>query len=154
MKKILVFLGVMFSSVMYSQIKVIKKAGCDDVGVVKALLTPTMNMKKCSLENGNTQYVVQYKDISFQQIEEWKSFSFLDIDNAFDSLYNIIIDGFSNPPKEDVMIELPEGSVYLHFEKNMGVTSFQFFHFPFKNSKVMGKSPYLTKKQVNKLFGK
>ncbi|WP_172919496.1 hypothetical protein [Capnocytophaga canis] len=111
-------------------------------------------MEKCNFEDGTIGYSVFYKDIEFKHLEEWKSFYFLETGNDFETLYRLITDGFSNPPKNDIIIELPKGSVHLHFEKNMGVISFQFIHFPLNSTAVMGRSPYLTKRQIDKLFGK
>ena len=43
----------------------------------------------------------------------------------------------------------------LHYEKNMGVASLKIYYFPIEdNLKVSQETMYLTKKQVNKLFGK
>lgn len=150
MSKILLFVILCCTSFANAQIKVID---CDKIGVVKALMTTAIEMKKCNIE-GNTQYIIHYRDITEQHIGEWNAFAFLDIDNAFENLYNMIMDGFENPPKEDIGIDLPDCRIYLHFEKNMGITSFQFLHFPTPSSKIIGQSTYLTKRQVKKLFGK
>lgn len=152
MKKVLI-VGLFFLSIhniSLAQIKVIEKKSepCKDVGKVKALFTPIIEMKKCGEE-----YQVLFKDIKFQQIEEWKSFSFKDVDNAYDNLYKMIIDGFDNPPEESIMLELPHEYVWLNYTKNLGVTSFQ-FGVSVSKSSVIGFSPYMTRRQVDKLFGK
>lgn len=98
-------------------------------------------------------YTITYENIKYQQITDFKSFSFVDTDNAFDNLYQMIINGFNETPKSDIMLELPNDIVWLHFEKLLGVVSFQFSQSVNKTD-VFAFSRYLTKKQVQKLFGK
>ena len=155
MKRIVLLLVMLcFIPVAEAQIKVVNdNVDCQDVGEVKSLMSPIAKITKCQTEDV-VSYAVHYKDIEFQHLTEFKHFSFLEKENDFETLYKLIIEGFSNPPKNDIIIELQKGTVHLHFEKNLGVVSFQFIHFPFGDSSVMGRSAYLTKKQVNKLFGK
>ena len=46
------------------------------------------------------------------------------------------------------MLELPNDIVWLHFEKALGVSNFQFRSAVNKNANVIGISSYMTKKQV------
>lgn len=95
-------------------------------------------------------YTITYNDYKFTQIDDYKSISFTDID----ALYNQIMKGLEDMPEQDIEYNLPDDTLWLHFEKNLGVKSFQFMHAVNNNPKVIGLSRYLTKKQVNKLFGK
>lgn len=156
MKKILLLTAATFLSFFftgYSQIKLSKQndVDCNEIGNVKALATPMIEMQRCESDNMVT-YSIHYKDIQYKQIEEWKSFYFVEEDDAFETLYKLIMDGFETVPKKDIVIDLPKGSVHLHFKKSLGLVSLQFIHFSPAN--VMGTSPAITKKQVQKLFGK
>ncbi len=101
----------------------------------------------------NNTYTITYENIKYQQITDLKRFSFVDTDNAFDNLYQMIINGFNENPKSDIMLELPNDIVWLHFVKYLGVVSFQFSQ-SVNKTEVIAFSRYLTKKQVQKLFGK
>ncbi|MFC3158575.1 hypothetical protein ACFOEQ_08555 [Chryseobacterium arachidis] len=54
------------------------------------------------------------------------------------------------------MLELPNDIIELHFEKkkNFGQPTVQFIQYINKNRKYVGKSQFLNKKQVDKIFGK
>lgn len=101
----------------------------------------------------NNTYTITYENIKYQQITDLKRFSFVDTDNAFDNLYQMIINGFNENPKSDIMLELPNDIVWLHFVKYLGVVTFQFYQ-SVNKTEVIAFSRYLTKKQVQKLFGK
>lgn len=131
-----------------AQIKQIKTEESVEIGKYAP-----MGMKSIVCQKTGDTFTFLYKDLTYQHISEWKSFSFLDIDNAFENLYQIVMDGLENIPEEDVLIELPDDMVYFHFVKSMGIPSVQFRHAVGK-SDVIGTSSYLTKKQVQKLFGK
>lgn len=143
---LIIILCVSFNS--FSQIKKVKTEKSETIGKIAPMGQTHIECSK----SGDT-YTFIYSDIKFQQITDFKSFSFKDIDNAFDNLYQTIMDGMKNPPKEDIRLELPNDMIFLHFEKNLGVTSFQFLHCPGKNPEIIGMSVYLTKKKVRKLFG-
>lgn len=144
MKKVLLVLTLVFVNFGFSQIKVSESLNSEEIGKVQFInLTKTGNI-----------YVIAYKDIKFMQVNEVKSFGFENLNNDLDSLYNMIMSGFDNMPTDDIKLELPNDVVWLHFEKNLGVVSFQFIHEVNKNNKVVGYSRYLNKNQVMKLFGK
>lgn len=111
-------------------------------------MTTIVKLEKC--ENFCTIY---YKDISYRHINEYKHFTFEDVDNALENLYTMIIEGFNNPPKERIMLELPEHYLYLSFPSELGVYFFQ-FDVQTKKSNISSYSTKMSKRQVNKLFGK
>lgn len=144
MKKVLLGLSLLFMSFGFSQIKISESSKSEEIGKVQFI----------NLTKVEKIYIFAYKDIKFMQVNEVKSFAFENLNNDIDSLYNMIMSGFENMPAEDIKLELPNDIVWLHFEKNLGVVSFQFIHEVNKNSKVVGYSRYLNKNQVMKLFGK
>lgn len=99
----------------------------------------------------NDEYTFTYHDHNYLQLDVYKSFSFKDENNAFDTLYSMIMNGFENKPEEAVFISIPNGIVKLEFLKTLGVTNFRFIH---TENEVTGIGPWLTEKKLKKLFGK
>ena len=60
---------------------------------------------------------------------------------------------FQEKKEQTINLNLPNDLVDLRFVKNMGIISFQFITTA-KNTQITGFSPYYTKKQIDKLFGK
>jgi hypothetical protein len=52
------------------------------------------------------------------------------------------------------VLELPNDIIELHYEKNYGQQTMQFIQVINKNRKYIGKSQFLTQKQVEKIFGR
>ena len=151
MKNSLYLLLLLFSSICLGQIKVIKSDTHETIGRIAPL--GKLHIECTKSENTIT---FTYSDIKFTTIDSYDSFSFEDIDNAFDSLYEVIIDGFKKKKKNLITIELPEGEgvIFLNFVKNFGVMSVQIAHAPYKDHDILKYSVYLTKNKAKKLFGK
>lgn len=143
MKTIITFYSFFLPFIVFSQINVIEKSEPVIIGKVQFI----------KLEKTDNIYTFTYDNIKYKTISDTKSFSFEDKENAFEKLYQLIIDGFENLPNNDIMIDLPNDIIWLHFEKNLGLVSFQFRQ-AINKSDVFAYSVYLTKKQVQKLFGK
>ena len=143
MKKILALL-LICSFETFSQIEVIETTPCNQVATT---FQKYIVVKKCE----NT-YRFSYRDIEYTHIVEYKSFEFEDIDNALYNLYSAILKGFDNPSKH-IILNLPNDVLVLRYTKNMGIVSFQFVHSVDK-SELFGRSTYMTRKQVDKLFAK
>ncbi|WP_051364391.1 hypothetical protein [Flavobacterium limnosediminis] len=140
---------MVINAISYSQIKTVETEKLIEIGKVGAL-----GSKSVWIEKSENKYLFSYNDIKFQQITNIKSFAFQNLDNDFEKLYDKIMNGFNEIPSEDIMLELPNDIIWLHYEKNMGIISFQFRHAVNKNSEVIGFSQFMTKKQIAKLFGK
>jgi hypothetical protein len=69
-------------------------------------------------------------------------------------LYKLITDGFISLPEGNITLELPNDIIELHYEKNYGQPTVQFIQYINKNKKYVGKSQFLNKKQVDKIFGR
>lgn len=150
MKNFISVLFILVTSSVYSQLKVVEQPKTIEVGKIGPLGMTTMILSKN--ESGSV-YCLDYKDIKFKHISEWKKFCFINENNDVDNLYNMIIDGFEKMPEKDIKLESQLHYIYLHFEKNLGVISFQFYAQD-KQTGVTGESAYMQKKQVMKLFGK
>ncbi len=148
MKKLFFIPLFLLSISMLGQINVIKTEPLVEIGKVGAFGSNDVSIRK---DESSKTYFFSYKDITYKQLTNLESFSFVDEKNAFDNLYNMIIKGFDDMPESDIVLELPRTIVSLHFTKAMGIVNFQFIQ---NKNGVMSISRYLTKKQVNKLFGK
>ncbi|MEQ3691892.1 MAG: hypothetical protein ABNG98_10355, partial [Flavobacterium sp.] len=82
-----------------------------------------------------------------------KSFYFKDLNNDYEALHKIIIDGFNSDPLLDIKLELPEDFVWLHYSKNLGQTFVQFMAKNKKNE-TTGVTKAFNLEQINKLFEK
>lgn len=102
-------------------------------------------------EKVNDTYLFSYRDISYTQLDVYKDFEFADVDNAFEDLYTLLINAFETPPEEDVLLELPNGLLLLHFVKAMGIVN---VNLTYSENGTSGTSGWLTKRKVLKLFGK
>lgn len=109
-----------------------------------------MGKSLISLEKKGNTYIMVYKDMKYSQIDEYKSFSFTDDDN----LYDIILNGMETLPEQDIVIELENDILHLHFGKTFGKAFVEIFHNVNKIGDVIGKSTWLDKKKLDKLFGK
>lgn len=98
------------------------------------------------------EYRFTYNDIKFQKINSYKSFSVMG-EETFNDLYDFIMDNWDNPPNEDTMIDLGNDTfIWLNFTKALGVTNVRFSST--EGGNVFGFSGWLTKKRIDRLFGK
>jgi hypothetical protein len=68
-------------------------------------------------------------------------------------LYKMITDGFIDQPAGNISLELPNDIIELQYERNYGQPTVQFIQYINKNKKYVGKSQFLNKKQIDKIFG-
>jgi len=95
-------------------------------------------------------YSFIYSDYKFQHINVDKSFYLSE--DEFHELYNIMIQGFSDAPKERILFETKQDQFSLKYSKAFGVVNLQIYHSVLKTDAI-GLSKYLTKKAAIKLFG-
>ncbi|MDV4024910.1 hypothetical protein CMT52_11260 [Elizabethkingia anophelis] len=145
MKKTILFFALVVSTFLFSQIKVDNSPNPIQIGKITA--------GSITLDKTGDKYTFCYNDAKFTKIDSFKCFSFIETGSDLDNLYNIIMGGFETAPKENIKLDLPNDKVELHFEKMMGVVSMRFSQLN-KETGVYGYSGYMSKKQVNKLFGK
>ncbi|MBW8361685.1 MAG: hypothetical protein K0M56_05795 [Kaistella sp.] len=144
MKKTIFLFAFFFSLLTFAQIKVVKNESLVEVGKDNSV----------GLYKKKNKYTFNYQDINTSNLNTFRNFSFLDVNKDFEGLYNLISEGFIDMPMGDVTLELPNDILDLHYEKNYGQITVQFIHYINKNKKMIGKTQFLTKKQVDKIFGK
>ncbi len=137
----------MSSTFCFSQLDIVETKEKEKIGKVKKAFTTYVETYK----QGDI-YTFRYKDINYQQLNEWKSFSVTE--KSFKELYVLILKNFQDPPDDYIMINLKgKGSITLNYTKNLGVTSFYFMHAVDNNTDIIGRTTYMNKKDINKLFG-
>lgn len=137
-------LTLLLSICSFAQIQVYEQVKPTKIGNVQDYST---------IEKLDDIYSVCFDDIKFTKIKSHKCFTFKEVDNDFENLYNIINNGFQEKKEQTINLNLPNDLVDLKFVKNMGIISFQFITTG-KNTQITGFSPYYTKRQIDKLFGK
>lgn len=144
MKKLLFSAFLFFSVLGFSQIKILKYETDVKVGESNAV----------TLYEKDNLYTINYNDVNNYSMNVYRDFNFRNINNDLDTLYNLIIEGFKRFPKQDIMLELPNDIVFLHFDKSIGRTLFQFIHFVNKDERQVGKSPFLSLKDISLIFNR
>ncbi len=144
MKKIFLLLAFCVFSTAFSQIKVLKNESLSEIGSDNSV----------GLFKKANRYTFHYQDRNTANLNTYRSFTFLDLNRDVEGLYKLISDGFIDVSGSNISLELPNDIIELHFEKNYGQPTVQFIQYMNKNKKYVGKSPFLTKKQIDKIFGK
>lgn len=143
MKKIALLLTCFIGISAFSQIKILKNETLVEIGKDNAV----------GLYKKENKFTFNYQDINTSNLNTFRSFSFNDMNGDVQGLYQIISDGFIDEPSGNITLELPNDIIELHFEKNYGQPTVQFIQYINKNKKYVGKSQFLNKKQVDKIFG-
>ena len=144
MKKIIILFTILFSITAYSQIKILKNDALTEVGKENSV----------ALYKKDKKYTFNYQDVANANLNSFRSFYFFDLNKDFDQLYKLISDGFIDMPTNEITMELPNDIIGLNYGKNYGQVTVQFIHYINKNRKYVEKRQFLTKKQVDKIFGK
>ncbi|UOU97075.1 hypothetical protein MUU74_11280 [Chryseobacterium daecheongense] len=144
MRKVLLLFTCMFSISFFSQIKVLKNETLVEIGKDNSV----------GLYKKQDKFTINYQDLNTSNLNTFRSFSFLNVNGDVESLYKLIADGFIDTPIGNITLELPNDIIELHYEKNYGQSTVQFIQYINKNRKYVGKSQFLNKKQIDKIFGK
>ncbi len=144
MRKIILLFVCMFGISVSSQIKVLKNETLIEIGKDNAV----------GLYKKDDKFTFNYQDLNTANLNTFRSFSFQNLNKDVSGLYEIIENGFIDIPVGNIILELPNDIIELHFEKNYGTPTVQFIQYINKNRKFVGKSQLLTKKQIDKIFGK
>ena len=143
MKKLILLLTCSFGISVFSQIKVLKNETLVEIGKDNSV----------GLFKKDDKFTINYQDLNTSNLNTFRSFSFLDVNGDVESLYKLITDGLVDQPTGNITLELPNDIIELHYEKNYGQPTVQFIQYINKNRKYVGKSQFLNKKQVDKIFG-
>lgn len=102
-------------------------------------------------------FVVNFSNMN-SPIIEYKSFSFKNTDNAFNTLYEIMMQGFNEVPRDPYKIQAGEGFIYLKYLRVDGNVLMQIQQFldteREDGSREMAVSKHLTEDDIKMLFKK
>ncbi len=144
MRKIILLFTCLFGISAFSQIKVLKNETLVEIGKDNAV----------GLYKKDDKFTINYQDLNTANLNTFRSFSFQNLNKDVSGLYEIISNGFIDIPEGNIVLELPNDIIELHFEKNYGTPTVQFIQYINKNKKYVGKSQLLNKKQIDKIFGR
>ncbi|MFY7814962.1 MAG: hypothetical protein ACOVRK_07180 [Chryseobacterium taeanense] len=144
MRKIILLLTCLFGISTFSQIKVLKNESVVEIGKDNSV----------GLYKKDDKFTINYQDLNTANLNTFRSFSFQNLNKDVSGLYELIINGFIDTPSINIVLELPSDIIELHFEKNYGQPTVQFIQYINKNKKYVGKSQFLNKKQIDKIFGR
>ena len=144
MRKIILLFTCLFGISAFSQIKVLKNETLVEIGKDNSV----------GLYKKDDKFTINYQDLNTANLNTFRSFSFQNLNKDVSGLYELITNGFIDTPESNIVLELPSDIIELHFEKNYGTPTVQFIQYINKNKKYVGKSQFLNKKQIDKIFGR
>jgi hypothetical protein len=145
MKKFIFGCALLSTCLSFSQIKVIETTPIIRLG--------SIGQNDVYIQNEGDKYTFYYKNIENEDVITTKSFMFRDLDDDFENLHKIILNGFESNPLLDIKLEMPDEYVWLHYSKSLDRTFVQFMTRNKKNE-ATGFSKVFTVDQINKLFEK
>lgn len=155
MKKFTILLMLIVTSASFAQLKKVESKADSfvDVGKIQPLGMP--NQMYCRKDAANNIYAFSYQDMEYKSLVEYEHFFFKDVDNAFDSLYDMIIAGYKDRPEKSIELQTEHNVIWVNFVKSFGMTMVTFSSTADAEGKLhKGTSNMFTKKQIEKLFGK
>ena len=147
MKK-LIYIFMLIPLIAFSQINVIEQSNKKNVGSITQMGAPVF---QC-FQEGEIYTIEYYNNMNKDKLS-YASFSFLDENDAFNQIYNLIIDNIDKGEANDIELHAGNGKIKLEFLKNLG-TYVRFAQFDKQGEKIIASSIPMTKRQVKKLFGK
>lgn len=143
-----VILSIILSFLMtytYGQIQTVDDTKEIEIGKVENLGSVSVKLTKVN----NTVYFT-YSDSRYKKINNLKTFSFEDTNNALNDFYNNVVKSLESGEK--ITMKIPNGIIITLPHKSFGMKSIQIGHSD--SAGITGHTQFLTKKQVDKLFGK
>lgn len=148
MKNIITIAALFFSFISFAQIKVLETVPVEKLGKVN----------NNYIQKIGDEYTVYYTTIlSDDDDSNLRKFSFKNLNNDYNNLYNIIMGGFTATPLYDIKLELPNNYIWLHYTGNVvpDKATVQFMvSSKERDAATNNVSEPLVKDQISKLFQK
>jgi hypothetical protein len=148
MKRIITTAILLFSVVSFAQIKVLETVPVEKLGKVN----------NNYIQKIGDEYTVYYTSIqNDDDSSSLRKFAFKNVNNDYNSLYNIIMGGFTANPLYDIKLELPNNYIWLHYTGSVipEKSTVQFMVSSKEASAATSSvSEPFVKDQINKLFQK
>lgn len=154
MKKIFVALLLLVSVSSFSQIKLMK--------TTKTEVLSRIGLVYIEKVDDGKSFIVNYSNMNAPVIE-YKNFKFNNTDNAFTTLYDIIMQGFEEVPRDPYKLQAGEDYIYLKYTRVDGNVLMQIQQFVEAEVSVEGEegdgkemavSKHLTQDDIKMLFKK
>lgn len=148
MKKIITLATLFFSVVSFAQIKVLETVPVEKLGKVN----------NNYIQKIGDEYTVYYTSIqNDDDSSPIRKFSFKNVNNDYNSLYSIIMGGFTASPLYDIKLELPNNYIWLHYTGSVlpekATVQFMVSSKEATSATSSVSEPFV-KDQINKLFQK
>ena len=148
MKKIITLAILFCSFASFAQIKVLETVPVEKLGKVN----------NNYIQKIGDEYTVYYTSIqNDDESSSLRKFTFKNVNNDYNSLYSIIVNGFTATPLYDIKLELPNNYIWLHYTGSVipEKATVQFMvSSKDASSATSNVSEPLLKDQINKLFQK
>ena len=146
MKKIITLATLFISVVSFAQIKVLETAPVEKLGKVN----------NNYIQKIGDEYTVYYTSIqNDDDSSPMRKFSFKNVNNDYNGLYNIIMGGFTASPLYDIKLELPNNYIRLHYTGSVlpekATVQFMVSSKEATSATSSVSEPFV-KDQINKLF--
>lgn len=148
MNKITIYLLFLLTFNSFSQVTKVKSIERNVIGEARYFGDVVATMYKIS--GDPDYYLIAYEDQSYRtpSLRDLKSFGFYDIDGAFDTLYNSILDGYRNKIKQ-FRLNVDKGIITIRYRMG-GVLDFKYTD----ENGISSITGDITRKNFSKLFGK
>ena len=148
MKRIITIAILFLSFTSFAQIKVLETVPVERLGKVN----------NNYIQKIGDEYTVYYTSVQNEdESSSLRKFAFRNLNNDYNNLYNIIVNGFTASPLYDIKLELPNNYIWLHYTGSVSPdkATVQFMVSSKDPSSVTSSiSEPLIKDQINKLFQK
>jgi hypothetical protein len=153
MKKILIVITLLFlNKFTFSQIKVVENSKSTIVGKVGGTsMSPFVASLEYVKGDGDVnQYILLYNNLKYTTITDVNALSFTATESDITGFYDLLVKCFDAEKGSEKTVELGKETVWIKTIKNLGVVSLQITT---SDDGTLGFF-YMTKKQLDKLFGR
>ncbi|MDY0779680.1 hypothetical protein [Tenacibaculum sp. IB213877] len=146
MKKIFALMLLLVSIAGYSQIELVATESTEIISKVSHVYIE---------KKGENEYSFYYKNINSVE-HEYAHFSFKDLDNDFEKLYQILNNGFIEVPRDPLKLKAKGEVVWLNYKvnDNDGEVTLQVEQFISRDPDVKTTSRPMTQQDIQRLFKK
>lgn len=146
MKKIMALTLFLASFAGYSQIELVETESSEIISKVSYLYLE---------KKGENEYSFYYKNMNSVG-HEYANFTFKDLDNDLEKLYQIIVKGFEEKPRDPLKIKANGAVVWLNYKTDdiSGETLLTVEQFEDEDPEVSSVSRPVNKEDIDKLFRK
>ena len=139
---------LLFTSMCFGQIEVkeIKQCEYKLIGKTSKLYTYATSLKEC-----DEHYLLTYRNAEYQHIDDMVYVYIKKEKFKIDDLYDVMIKGFEDMPKNILSISIGDETIYLTYKRFMNKDIVKIIY---EDNGILKSPQNMNKKMVQKLFGK